>query len=434
MKRIFFSCVIAALVFTATFAQDTIKIMSYNTLNYGTLSGSSCSTFNNYPKNGYLHDIVSYENPDILGLVKMEGYQSLSTDTVMRVLNSFCNGCYAHSTYTDNSGYSKVDMVYYKVNKFAMVYTKTLYSADPNIADINVVKLYYLNPDLAVNHDTTYINIILVHLLSGGSSASTRGTEMQGVMKTLTTDYPALKNYVLMGDFNVKTSTEPCFQAVINPSDSNYKFYDPSNNIGDWDANPTKYAKYLSVDTRTTALSDCGADGGMTDWFDHLLVTKDIVSGTDSIHYVPNSLTTVGQDGRHTNNALIDNPKDTIVPDYILNDLYYMSNHLPEMARFAINKEKALPMAIKPIEEQPAIMKFTNPVMTNLYFSLVDNKLEGQRVNATIYNMLGREIYSCDMNLAAGNNITFPTVAPGIYIIRLTQNGQVIAQRKILKE
>ncbi len=438
MKRLFFTCGLITVALTTSFAQDTIKVMSYNILNYGNVSSSSCPTYNSGPKTGYLREIVAYENPDILGLVKMEGNGGIvPEDSIMnKVLGAFCPGCYGHSGYSDNSGYSKVSMIYFKVNKFALVSTTPLYTADPNIADIDLIKLYYLNPDLAKNHDTTYLNFILVHLLSGSSSATERGTEMQGVMKTLTTNYPALKNYILMGDFNVKTYTEPCFQAAINPSDSDYKFYDPSNNIGDWDADPTKYAKYLSVDTRTTALSDCGADGGMTDWYDHILVTKDIVNGTDSIQYVPNSLTTVGQDGLHTYNALIDKPANTSAPANIINDLYYMSNHLPEMARFTINKEKALPLtlAIKPIEEQPALMKFTNPIMSNLYFTLVDNKLVGQRINATIYNILGREIYSNDMNLAAENNIAFPPVASGIYIIRLTQNGQVIAQSKIVKE
>ena len=237
-----------------------------------------------------------------------------------------------------------------------------------------------------------------------------------------------------MGDFNVKTYTEPCFQAALNPSDSNYKFYDAANQLANWHSNPAPYAKYLTVDTRTVALNDCGSNSGMQDWYDHILITKDILKGTDSLMYVPNSFVTVGQDGQHLNGALTDAPTNTAAPAYIINDLYYMSNHLPVTVKLAVNKEKALPLAIEPVSEQPSLIKFSNPVTSKINFTLVDDKLSGQKVKMALYNILGGEVLRNDIILSSENSVALPQIAPGMYIIRLTQNGQTIAQCKLVKE
>src|ERR1700722_8713452 len=89
-------------------AQDTIKVLSYNPMNYGIEKGS-CPNLITYDKHKYVREIIGFEKPDIVGLVKIDASNTLfAIDTVInQVFNPLCNGCYGHGRFTDNSGYSK---------------------------------------------------------------------------------------------------------------------------------------------------------------------------------------------------------------------------------------------------------------------------------------------------------------------------------------
>ena len=51
-------------------ASDTVKIMTYNVDNFGTLPTSSCPLFDFNLKGSYLRTILTYADPDIIGLEK----------------------------------------------------------------------------------------------------------------------------------------------------------------------------------------------------------------------------------------------------------------------------------------------------------------------------------------------------------------------------
>ena len=90
----------------------------------------------------------------------------------------------------------------------------------------------------------------------------------------------------------------------------------------------SSHASIHSQSTRTEQFGG-GARGGLDDRFDFILYSDDVKYGTNGVNYIPNSCKSVGNDGNHFNIAIIDPPTNTIVPDSVLQALYYMSDHMP---------------------------------------------------------------------------------------------------------
>ena len=323
---------------------DTISVLTYNLNDYGTASTGNCPTLGSPLRHSYLRTIMQYlQAPDIIGFEKMFGTpNTFSTDTIrLKVLDSICSGCYASAAYTNVSGYKKVNSLFYKTSKLGYLGTTGIYTADKNISDINLHKLYYKSPYLATTKDTIFINVIIVHDNSGSGSSDSaiRVTEIGGAMTWLKNNVKAPGNYIFLGDFNTQSSNEGCFQNMINNADTLIRFFDPPNQLGLWSANPTAFPLYLTQSTRTSDPGDCAATGGINNRFDHILCNKPIMNGTKNVQYIPNSYKVIGQDGLHYNKAINASPTNTSVPANTLNALYLMSEHLPVNLKLIVSKK-----------------------------------------------------------------------------------------------
>ncbi len=273
---------------------------------------------------------------------------TLASDSMQKhIMDSVCTGCYANTTYTNVSGYKKVNTLYYKKNKFGYIGTTSIYTADNSISDINLHKLFYKSPTLATLHDTIFLNVIVVHDASGASSASKRATQIKGAMKWLSTNVKKEGNYLFLGDFNTQNSSEACFQAMINPTDTITRFYEPTNKLGDWAGSPQLFANYLTQSTRRVDPGDCASTNTMTAWFDHILCSRPIMQGNKNVLYIPSSLKVIGQDGLHTGVAINDAPTNVSVPPDVLNSLFMMSEHLPVQLKLLISNSPALPIGFE---------------------------------------------------------------------------------------
>ena len=412
---------------------DTVRVMTYNTDNYGFPATVDCPALISANKHIWLRTIVKYAQPDLLGMEKMDATPaSFTSDTIItRVLDSVCAGCYGHTPYTNNSGYEKVDMLYFKTAKFGWLSTTTIYSGDNNISDINLHRLFYKNPQLALNHDTVFLNIVLVHLLSGSGNASDRGSEVAGAMSWLNSHITAPGNYIFMGDMNTQSSNESCFQQLINSGNQNTKFFDPPNKLGNWDNEPDSFAHYLTQSTRTTDPGDCSAVSGMDDRFDHLLCTAPIMQGTHAITYVPGSYLVIGQDGLHVNKALIDNPVNTLVPSNVLNALYYMSEHLPVMMQLAIDTTDSVRVGTAVQNIRPEISwSFSALVNQQLEIKTI---IESQNCEVRVYDLTGRMLRDLPLNAWGTTSVPVSNLANGLYLLTILQQGRVVQTGKFVK-
>lgn len=403
----------------------SLSVMNYNVGNYGAPATINCPLYNLTTKNAYLRAIMQYVSPDIVALTKIDNSSSIfSTTTIIdSIFNKSCIGCYEHAGFTNVSGYSKVNMLYYKTNNIGFKSTTTIYSGDSNISDINLHKLYYKSPTLATLNDTIFINVIVAHLSSGSGSAVNRGSQISGAMSWLNSHITSPGNYIFMGDLNTQKSSENCFQYLVNSSNPNTKFFDPPNQIGNWSNSPYLYNKYLTHSTRINDPGDCNATGGMNNRFDHILCTQPIMAGTNSVTYIPNSYKVIGQDGLHTNNALIDLPTNTSAPTPVINALYYMSEHLPEVIRLQINYN--LSTNLNEVSENNFIIT-PNPSSSGI-FQVVATK--EHLLSIEVLNLLGQNIFT-EIGDAKNMSIDLSKESKGIYFVKLTD----IYKRFIIKK
>ena len=419
----------------SAFTNDTLKIFSYNTLNYGVGATKQCPGLLTFKKHVYLREILKYERPDIIAFMKMDSSTSFATDTIPnKILDSVCYKCYNHGIPTNHHGYAKIDMMYYRNDKLGFVSTSTLVSGNnvDSISDINVHKLYYKSPDLPTTHDTQFINIIVVHLYSGKLNSLYRSNEILGMMDTIQARYTSLGNFIVTGDFNSQSCTELCYEYLTSPSDTNYRFYDPGFFNKDWKGNDALYAKYLTQTTRVDTLTDCGSTGGLKDIYDHMLFTRSLMDGLDSVKYLPGSYHVVGQDGKHTGHALIDTPANIIVPTNIVKDLYYMSNHLPIESKIVISAPATVTGIAKNDITDPNISARFNS--EKLLIDLKDNDaLLTERSSVKLYDMNGKVIYSNIMNLKTSNSIDVPTISNGTYVLSINDHSGRVYSKKLIR-
>lgn len=414
-------------VSSAQIALDSIKIMNYNVGNFGVAPTNGCPLLNISSKSAYLRTIISYENPDIIGLVKMNADSNFCTNTVVNnVLNPVCNGCWGQGTYSTVSTYTKADMLYFKTNKFGFKNSTVIYSADPNISDIKLHKLYFKAPNLSVTLDTIFLNIVVAHLKSGSGNTSDRAAEITGAMTWLNANSTSNENIVFMGDFNTTASSESCFQKLINATNPNTKFYDPPNQLGDWSINPVNFAHWLTQSTRTSDPGDCLATGGINNRFDHILLTYPLMNGTNSLRYIPGSYQVVGQDGNHVGVSLINAPTNTIVPSFVNNALYFMSEHLPVILKLVVNNPSLFVTAtLDDLESQ--IVIFPNP-STSEFKIITPETIKIDTIK--VFTLIGAELFS----QAVSNNpiISLAQFTSGIYIVQLIDKNNKSVFKKVV--
>ncbi len=434
---IIFYIILSVINTIATGAQsvqvDTIKLMTYNVGDFGEAPTSQCPLHNFNLKSDYLRTILNYEKPDIIGMTKMNGTQMFCTDSVINyVLDSICDGCWSYGNFSQISTYPKVNMLYFNNTKFGFVGSTVIYSADKNISDITLHELYYKAHNLSETQDTVFLRIVLAHLYPGSVSTDKREAEVAGSMDWLNTHVSGNENLIYMGDYNTTSSDENCFQNLINSSNSNTKFYDPPNQLGQWSNSPADFALYLTQSTRTSDPGDCNPTGGIKNRFDHILVTSAIMNETNSVKYIQGSYKVVGQDGNHTGKALIDSPVNASVPGKIDSALYYMSEHLPVTLKLTISDPVFTSVNSHSKQEIKIEYAFINPNVINIK-PITDYGLKNtcNIGKVIIYDMQGRIISSTLINLNQANEVDISNVPNGMYFLKLQIEEEMFVKKFI---
>jgi hypothetical protein len=347
--------IIFVLLSGIVYSQDTIRMMHYNLMYYGQTT-SYCTDLNNNlaAKDGYLKTIIQYVKPDIFTANEI-GPNTSPQHLLDNCLNVDGVTYYSKTNYTNFSNTDLCNMLYYNSNKLGLISQNTI---PTSVRDINIYKLYYKAPDLSTTHDTAYINCVVVHLKAGTGYESERAVQTNTLMGYLSS-INAKANYTLTGDFNVYTSSESCFQNLVSYSNTNVRFYDPINELGDWNSN-SSYKNYHTQSTHTES-TGCFATGGMDDRFDFILVSDDLKTGAKKAKCLPATYRAVGQDGQHMNGE-INTGTNNSAPQAIIDALYGMSDHLPVTMDILIGGTVG-------------INDYSNPVEATLKNNITDNEL-----------------------------------------------------------
>lgn len=412
------------------FSQDTVKIMTYNLLNYNNFP-SYCTVSNNNTslKDGYLRTIFSYEMPDIFGVNEVSGSGSAFSQHILdSVINVNGITWYNRINYVNSNSSDIISTLFYDSRKF------TLYNQNyinGGVRDILINKFYYKSPDVSTLNDTVFITCIVMHLKAGSNPADLddRAAETLSLMNYLNS-MPGLGNCIVMGDFNVQTNTETCFQNLINYSNPNVRFYDPVNKLGNWNNN-SAYVQYHTQSTNTDAGNTCKVSGGLDDRFDFILASFYIMNDIAKISYVPGSYWAVGQDGNRFNQSIV-SPANYSVPSNVVSALGNMSDHLPVVIKLRINQTPVF--GVKEIAGNQNVFVYENPVDDYAKIEIYSDKNEDCVL--TIYDRQGRRILIKALQIHFGYNfLTIPVsdYNKGMYLFNFI-NSEGISSLKIIKK
>ncbi|RLD43564.1 MAG: hypothetical protein DRI86_09725 [Bacteroidetes bacterium] len=394
-----------------SFAQDDIKIMQYNLLNYGNITSYCTVTNNNMAdKEVYLREIINYVQPDIFTVNEI----AANTYVTGRLLDSVMNyqsNTYGKSDYVKTNGSDLVNMLYYNKSKFTYIGSESLQN---EVRDIALYKLYYNSPNLAQTNDTVFLNCIVAHLKAGNTSSSrTKRASMINTAMSYLVQHNYHGNYLFMGDFNLYKSSEPAYQSLINYSNSTYKFNDPINTSGNWNNN-SSFAAIHTQSTHTNS-NGCASGGGLDDRFDFILISNDIKNANNHIHYKNNSYTVIGNDGNHFNKS-ITNGTNNSVPANILNTLYNMSDHLPITLELHLDD---LVSSIDNFDGKKFKVYYQNPINDNvdLYFETDFS----DHFTIELWSINGTKLIQKEVEVKDNTHIKLLTnsLSSGMYIMRI---------------
>lgn len=434
---------------------DTVRVMAYNVLNYGA-----------YPlcqgPNGLYHDylkqIVQYVNPDIIGLEKMGSVPTSPSDmntvapagfgdsVLQFALNAAYPNRYARCPFTNTAHADNLSMLFYDTQKLGFIGISCSYVY---ITDFNLYKLYYKDPNLATTHDTTFLYVNLNHDQSG--SESIRDTQILKNMQLIKQHFGRLPNFINMGDFNTHSSNEGCYQTLVNPTDTNFQFYDPpfypdahlSYPIN-WDNSPNLCPAYLTTSTRSsgTIPNSCGTSGGAKSWYDHIFLSSWIVNGENYVSYVPNSYKAIGNDGNRVGKSVNDNsPANNSAPANVINALFQMSNKYPVTVDLLMHSNTTGVSPADPewttgiqtvIDEQQ--IQIVNPVGDHLKI-LCNANLFNKTIIIQCADMSGRIVDNFHTTINV-DKIKLPFDHPsGVYLIHITdEKGKKLYDGKVMKK
>lgn len=421
-------------VFHQLSAQDTIRVMHYNLMYYGK-NVYDCTSLTNSidDKNKNLKTIIQQVKPDLFSVNELdgEGKYPVSDDATYLLDNALnVDGV----TYYRRTEFPKIylaNTVFYNANKLVLKSnTSKSYYIDGYKKIFNVYQFYFNSDDLEITNDTAFIYCAVTHLKAGNDP----NYEQQRAYETgLIMDYfeslGEKGNYMVMGDFNVYTPTEQCFQNLINPDNRLYTFYDPADQIGEWSSN-YDYRYIHSQSTHNTG--ECFSSGGMDDRFDFILASDYIMNGTNHYEYISDSYKTIGQDGSSFNNAL-NTTSNSVVPNNVAKALYNMSDHLPVYLELKVDQNRGEPLRIFDSEMEDFHVYVTNPAKDFLKIKIEQNKHDELKIE--LFSVLGDPVYEnrCkSSNYFIEQEIPVSDLPNGIYILNISNQIELIYTSKIL--
>ena len=407
-------------------AQDTLVVMQYNLLNYGNYT-NYCTTNNNNVslKDGYIKTIINYIKPDIFSVNEMVAQEAMM-EHLRGVLNETWTNNYKRPTFVYQNSDYLANTIYYNSEKLTF-YSQSI--AQNYIRDINVYKFYYNSPELE-NGDTAFIICITAHLKAGyGTDNENKRTTMAKNTMNYIASHNPKDNYLLMGDFNLYSDSEPAWHFFTMNSNNDISFNDPVNKSGNWHNN-SSYKFYHTQSTHGSS-NGCAATGGLDDRFDFILISNDIKNGTKKVKYITGSYRTVGQDGKHFNKGLLDSPTNNTVPSNVLSALYKNSDHLPITLKLKV--DATVGINEKPVSGFSSI-RMANPV-NNKIKTEVYCKFNGN-VKIALFDLTGKKLLSKSFDIKQGYNslnIDVSMLKRGFYLLRFKDNNGLTLTKKLIK-
>jgi endonuclease/exonuclease/phosphatase family metal-dependent hydrolase len=417
MKRFLSLLALCTLFTCALHAQDTLRVMTYNLLRYGAASPGGCTLTSVSVKNTFFSTIFNSARPDILGVNEMGPSTLYASNILVNVLDPI-DPDYERTTYTNVAGSDIVNHLFYNSAKLGIAKEGVI---NHSLRDINVYKLYYKDPALVAGSDTTFIYVIMVHLIADGAWTPTAIEQANLIMNYLNSlGEPG--NYIVMGDMNAHASTDAGMEVFTAYSNPDCRLYDPINRPGTWNNN----SSFADIHTQATRVSssDCGSTGGLDDRFDHIMVSSSILNDSARVRYIPGSYWAYGQDGGHYNNNINGPPSNTSVSAAVANALNAGSDHLPVIMDIADGE---------PVSDLFIELR-NQPFSSELDFKVKGLSSKGEPLHAELLDLAGNLLIHQQLNTSHGIadvQLNTSSLTNGVYLLRVQQGGRAVVTKVV---
>jgi len=386
--------------------REIVRIATYNLLNYP----------NSYTqRNTSFITVLNEVEPDILVVQEMATQFGVNTFALEVLGNKYVSG-----TFINNPSTNFDNAIFYKDSLFTFISNVPIQTPLRDISQFTLVHKF--------TGDT--LIIYSLHLKASQGFEQQRLTEVNK-LRDITDNLPPGTSFIVAGDFNMYTSSEPGYQRLIEQTGTGY-FLD-TQPAGNWHNN----GGYASLHTQSTMTTSHwgGSTGGMDDRFDMILLSQ-VVSDTAGITFIDNSYVPFGNDGQHFNKAINDPPYGIVVTQEIAYALNNASDHLPVFAEFDFGF--VTDVEVIAADEMNFILhqNYPNPFnpTTNIRFQIADIRF----VTLKIYDLLGNEVATLvsEEKPAGSYEVEFDgsNLPSGLYIYRLiSQNYSASKKLMLLK-
>jgi endonuclease/exonuclease/phosphatase family metal-dependent hydrolase len=390
------------------FAQNTVKTMFYNVLEFPELNPNRITL---------LQDILQDYSPDIFMVCELQSQEG--ADVILNVgLNSNGNSNYSAAPYFENQsgGGDLQQALFYRNDMFVLENTEII---NTPVRDINKYTLL-LNTE---SQDTNPIRIYayVTHLKSSQGSANQQ--LRLSMVEAFVNDTQQLEDdaFVLFaGDFNIYTSTEPAYLEILDQT-NNVAMEDPIDTPGAWNNNED----FREVHTQSTRTSSSGfgggAGGGLDDRFDFIMVSQNMMTNPN-LQYKTDSYKAYGNNGNCYNNNINDINCGGLYNQIIRDALYNMSDHLPVVMELVTDQEIVILDVPQQMVVQPFSLKST---LVSDVLTVYSPQGDTQDDSFVVFNTLGQEI----LNFKTKANTTIIDVsqlAKGVYYLTNTSSNQTL--------
>jgi len=348
-----------------SFAQnDTLRICSYNLLNFDSVSGED--------RVEYFRTVIDSIDPDILACQEI-GSDAAADYFIENILDP---EIWDRSSFT-GVGYSDV-VLFFKPSQLIIQEHHSV------VTELRNVEIF----DLTIfgSNDFERLIIASTHLKasSGSINENRRRMEVTSFLNYLDNNAGLPTSQMMFcGDFNFYEASESGYQLLMNDG----RFVDPIDREGEWHNN-SWFADIHTQSPRTTSFGS-GATGGMDDRFDFILAAPEFFDGQEW-EYIEGSYKAYGNDGDHFNQA-INSGTNGVVAQNVADAIHNASDHLPViMDVVKINSSSVedenveVPNNYLINEVYPNPFNSTVNVVLNLR-NMIDVKVE-------IFNIQGRKV------------------------------------------
>lgn len=371
MKHAVFLAMLAATLGIAhEAAADTLRVASHNALNFrGQADSNRLEDF---------RIVMSSIQPDVVcmqEIISEEAVDLLLSFAFLPFEDDWAAAPFLNGPDTDNA-------MFFRTSKIALVSQRQIPTTLRDISE------YVIRP--AAGDTTLRLRLYSAHLKAGdGDEDQARRLQECTTFRQQVNMLEPGSLFMMMGDFNLYTSAEDCYQLLLSPEPlPNGQLFDPINRPGEWH-NTVSFADIHTQSPRTQSFGG-GATGGMDDRFDFILVSAGLMD-TSGSYVIPETYKAYGNDGQHFNMAINDG-FNAAVPDSVADALHYAADHLPVVVDVVMRSEPAA------VSERPGppsstalISCYPNPFNGVITIELMPSR---EPVELAIYDLMGRVVYA----------------------------------------